>query len=161
MECPSCHHSDTWNFEIAPRFLENLCAVAINPYEYFGGPFWTKTDLCQFWFTYDILLRFLWFIFLLILNVLSYLQTVVYCLVREAPGLTALDRIHSSLEKFGIAEFDKELELRVVPIRGTVWQQSSLSCIVWQQSSLSCAVWQHIHLCTTNCIILAVHSIIT
>lgn len=55
------------------------------------------------------------------MNVLSCLQTVVYCLVREAPGVTAVDRIHCSLQKCGIAEFDKELERRVVPIKGAVW----------------------------------------
>ena len=64
------------------------------------------------------------------MNILSCLQTVVYCLVREAPGVTAVDRIHFSLQKCGIAKFDKELEHRVVPIRGRVWQQSIFSCIM-------------------------------
>ena len=44
--------------------------------------------------------------------------------------MTAVDRIHCSLQKYGIAEFEKELERRIVPIRGTVWQQSIFSCIV-------------------------------
>jgi hypothetical protein len=32
--------------------------------------------------------------------------------------VTAMDRIRSSLQKFGIAEFDKNSELRIVPIKG-------------------------------------------
>lgn len=67
------------------------------------------------------------------MNVLLYLQTVVYCLVREAPGLRAVDRVLYSLQKFGIAEFDKELEPRIIPIRGAVWQHSSLSCTVYYE----------------------------
>lgn len=53
-------------------------------------------------------------------ELLQNTKTVVYCLLRESPGFTAMDRIRSSLQKFGIAEFDENLELRIVPIKGDV-----------------------------------------
>lgn len=30
VELISCHHSDTCNFGVAPKFLENLCTYSIN-----------------------------------------------------------------------------------------------------------------------------------
>jgi hypothetical protein len=110
--------------------LDSLSTPAINPCEHFSGFTEQKLMCVSFDLHYDVLPQFLCFTFFLTANVLSCLQTVVYCLVREAPGVMAVDRIHCSLQKCGIAEFDMELERRVVPIRGTVWQQSIFSCIV-------------------------------
>ncbi|PNF30886.1 hypothetical protein B7P43_G06094 [Cryptotermes secundus] len=53
-------------------------------------------------------------------ELLQNTKTVVYCLVRESLGFTAMDRICSSLQKFGISELDEKLELRIVPIKGDV-----------------------------------------
>jgi hypothetical protein len=64
------------------------------------------------------------------------LQTMVYCLMRESPGLTAVDRIRSSLRKFGIAEFDENLELRIIPIKGAFRQRCSACHIQCEGQSL-------------------------
>ena len=34
MELALCHTFLTWNFEVTPRFLENLCTPSIGPYCY-------------------------------------------------------------------------------------------------------------------------------
>lgn len=57
-------------------------------------------------------------------------QAVVYCLVRESPGMTAMGRIRSSFQRYCVAELDENSELRIVPLKGTVWQQSSVRYII-------------------------------
>jgi hypothetical protein len=65
-----------------------------------------------------------------------FFQAVVYCLLRELPGLTAMDRIRNSFQKFNIAEFDKNLEPRIVPIKGVSQQRCRLSHIQCEGQSL-------------------------
>ena len=43
MKLVSCHTSGAWNFEVAPRFLENLCYPAVNVRNFRYLP-----DTCQF-----------------------------------------------------------------------------------------------------------------
>jgi hypothetical protein len=65
------------------------------------------------------------------------LQAIVYCLLRELPGFTAMDRIRNSFQKFNIAEFDKNLELRIIPIKGASQQRCRVSHIQCEGQALN------------------------
>jgi hypothetical protein len=48
VELASCHPSGTWNFEVAPRFLESLCTPGVNRYVT-RNPVTGKWDLSAAW----------------------------------------------------------------------------------------------------------------
>jgi hypothetical protein len=90
---------------------------------------------------------------------LRILQTVVYCLLRESPGLTAMDRIHSSLEKFGIAQFDENLKLRIVPIKGVPFQRCRVCHVQYEGQSRCITDMMNVEIGTLSLLVMILSSL--